>query len=290
MQRVLIGALLSGALLALSFISNSAQAQTTRVFVSGQGSDNSPCTLAKPCRTFQRAFNTAPANGVIDVLDPADYGPVTITHGISIQGHDFGAITQSASSGVAITISVTGSNFTSDPVTLNGLLLDGGGTGLNGIKITLSNSVQILNSVVRNFSVGINDIASTDNVRLLVEDTIVSDNTQDGIHLAPSGTNTRTTLSRSTASNNQTGVNVISGNTTIANSVISNNQIGLNINDGVNSLGGNTAYLAKNVITTNTQVGVNALQGAFTYGDNYINNNGGRNVIAPSGLTSYPTL
>jgi len=34
-----------------------AHAQT--VFVSGQGSDKNPCTGAKPCRTFQQAFNTA---------------------------------------------------------------------------------------------------------------------------------------------------------------------------------------------------------------------------------------
>ncbi len=255
-------------------------AQAQRVFVSGLGSDSRPCTEKEPCRTFQRAFNTAPANGVIDVLNPADYGPLTITHGISIQAHGWGGITQSASSGVAITISVTTSDFTSDPVTLNGLLLDGGGTGLNGINITSSNSVQILNSVVRNFSAGINDVASTNNARLLVEDTVVSDNAQNGIYVAPSGTNAYATLSRITASNNQTGVLVNGGNTTIANSVISNNRSGLNISGGA-------VFLAKTVITANNQIGLNAPIGVNTYGDNYVSNNG-RNVFGT--LNSIPAL
>jgi hypothetical protein len=58
-----------------------------------------------------------------------------------------------------ITISVT----TSDPITLNGVLLDGAGTGQYGIKITSGQSVQILNSAVRHFSVGINIAPSSAN-------------------------------------------------------------------------------------------------------------------------------
>ena len=41
--------------------------------------DTNPCTESQPCRTFQQAYKTAPANGEIDVLDPAEYGPLTIT-------------------------------------------------------------------------------------------------------------------------------------------------------------------------------------------------------------------
>jgi hypothetical protein len=68
--------------------------------------------------------------------------PVTITHGISIQAHGFGGITQTSDPGAAITVSVT----TSDPVSLNGLLIDGAGTGQYGIHITSGPSVQILNA------------------------------------------------------------------------------------------------------------------------------------------------
>jgi hypothetical protein len=104
-----------------ALFSAASQAQQ-RVFVSGHGLDTNPCTVTQPCRTFQQAYNVAAANGEIDVVDPAGYGPLTITHGISIQAHGFGGITQTCNTCAAITVSVTAS----DPVSLNGLLIDGG--------------------------------------------------------------------------------------------------------------------------------------------------------------------
>src|SRR6516165_8247491 len=125
-----------------------AQAQE-RIFVASFGSDTNPCNVTAPCRSFQHAHDVTPANSEIEVVDPAGYGPLTITHGISIQGHGFGGIF--ATSGNAITVNVT----TTDPVTLNGLLIDGGGTGTIGISITSGPSLQILNSVIRHFTWGI---------------------------------------------------------------------------------------------------------------------------------------
>jgi hypothetical protein len=245
-------------------------AHAQRVFVSGHGLDTNPCTVTQPCRTFQQAYNTAPANGEIDVIDPAGYGPLTITHGISIQAHGFGGITQIASciGCAAITISVT----TSDPVTLNGLLLDGAGTGTVGINITSGPSVQILNSVIRHFAGdGILDLTNTIGANLLIEDTVASDNGGIGIVVFPSGVSTQATaqvtLNRSTANNNSIGVGTATANVTIANSVMSNNNIGLRIDTGI-------AWLAKKVISGNN-TGVLVLAGTVrTYGDNYLNDNG----------------
>jgi hypothetical protein len=237
-------------------------AYAQRVFVSGHGLDTNPCTVALPCRTFQMAYNNAPANDEIDVLDPAGYGPLTITHGISIQAHGFGGITQTG--GAAITISVT----TSDPVTLNGLLIDGAGIGNLGINITSGPSVQILNSVVRHFQIGISAGTSTNGSNLLIEDTIASDNINIGIDVSPGGANAKTTLSRITANNNSYGVATNNSNDrTIANSVMSNNSVsGLTSNSGV-------TWLAKTVISGNP-TGVNVSGGTVnSYGDNYIRDN-----------------
>jgi hypothetical protein len=128
-------------------------------------------------RTFQRAFNHAPANGVIDVLDPADYGPLAITHGITIQGHGFGGITQNSSCPACAAIAISATN--ADAVMLTGLLIDGGGTGQTGISIKSGQSVQILNSVVRRFNNAIIDnTATTGRSNLLIEDTVASENSQ----------------------------------------------------------------------------------------------------------------
>jgi hypothetical protein len=145
-------------------------AQPTRVFVSGHGLDTNPCTVTQPCRTFQQAHNTAAANGEIDVLDPAGYGPLTITKGISIQAHGFGGITETAPAGpsTAITINIT----IGDPVTLNGLLLDGGGSGNTGIYITYGTDTTIANSVISNNNGGLDSFGIT-----WLAKTIISGNT-----------------------------------------------------------------------------------------------------------------
>src|SRR5215472_7009884 len=87
---------------------HAAPAQAQRLFVSATGSDSNPCTFASPCRSFQHAHDVAAANGEIDVLDPAGYGPVTITKAISIQGHGFSGVT--ATTGNAININAGASD------------------------------------------------------------------------------------------------------------------------------------------------------------------------------------
>jgi Right handed beta helix region len=230
-------------------------AHAQRVFVASNGFDSNPCTVTQPCRSLQQAYNSVAANGEIDVLDPAGYGPpFTITHGISIQGHGWASITQAASTGAAITVSVA----TSDPVMLNGLILDGAGTGEYGINVTSGSSVQILNSVVRHFRNGI--YVSTNGTNLLIEDTVASDNLAYGILSQGTSQVVRATLNRITTNNNEYGVLV--SDTTIANSVMSNNGTGMNNSSG-------TVWLAKSVISGNN-TGVFVGQPAATvnsYGD-----------------------
>jgi hypothetical protein len=64
----------AASLAALVTIAGQAQAQLSRVFVSGHGEDTNPCNLAAPCRTFQHAHDTVAAGGEIAVLDTAGYG------------------------------------------------------------------------------------------------------------------------------------------------------------------------------------------------------------------------
>jgi hypothetical protein len=253
--------------IALGTLLQAAPAHAQRVFVSGSGSDSNPCSFAQPCRTFQQAFNTVAANGEIDVLEPAGYGAINITHGISIQAHGFSGITQTANPGNAITINAG----TSDDITLNGLLLDGSGVGENGISITQAGSVQILNCVMRNFnSYGIIFEPTSSPTNLLVSNTVASDNAQIGIYLDPQsgGSSSTMTLSNVTANHNGYGALVSGGTAMIASSVFSNNATyGLDVFSG-------TAWLAKSVVSGNG-TGVNvALTGTVnSYGDNDINGN-----------------
>jgi hypothetical protein len=145
-------------------------AQAQRVFVSATGSDSNPCSFASPCRSFQHAHDTAPAGGEIDVLDPAGYGPLTITKPISIQGHGFSGISvASGATGITINASSTAA------VSLNGLLIEGGGVGGTGIVFNTGQSLAIENCVIRNLIAGGVDFIPTVSSALAVSNTFIAD-------------------------------------------------------------------------------------------------------------------
>ena len=107
----------------------SAQAQAPRTFVSAAGSDSNPCSFAAPCRHFQAAVNATSLGGEVDALDPAGYGPITITQAITIEGQGWSYAAPPAN-GNAITITA-GSG---DKISIRGVSLNGvgvaGGTGI----------------------------------------------------------------------------------------------------------------------------------------------------------------
>jgi hypothetical protein len=271
--------------------------QVPRLFVSGGGNDGNACTFTAPCRTLQQAFNVAPANAEIDVLDPAGYGPLTISHGISIQGHGFAAITQATGGAAAIVVAAQ----PSDVVLLNGLLLDGESTGLDGNRIQGGASVQIVNCVIRHFSQnGINNQAGGAAV-LSISNTITSDSASTGILLARSGA--LATLDAVTATNNATGVEVDLGQAIVTNSNLSNNGFnGLNVNGGNvmvktsvlsnngngSGLAGNqgTAWLARTAIYGN---GTGVSVGSATVNSFNDNDIGGNGTNVSGSLTTVST-
>ena len=90
----------------ISIMLSCAMALTTAAFsqtwVSNTGSNSNPCTMAAPCLTFQRAVNVTPAWGQVRVLNAGDYGSVTITQAIRIDGG--GLVSNVTTSGSSITV------------------------------------------------------------------------------------------------------------------------------------------------------------------------------------------
>jgi len=76
-------------------------ALNNRSWVSTLGSDLNTCSILDPCKTFQHAHDASIAGGEIDVLNPGDYGPLTINKSITIDGGNMGYIL-GPSSGLAI--------------------------------------------------------------------------------------------------------------------------------------------------------------------------------------------
>src|SRR5215472_16484945 len=99
-----------------------------RTFVAAAGLDSNPCSFTLPCRSLQAGFNATAPGGEIDVMDPAGYGALTITHAVSIQGHGYAGMSGGLG-GAMITINAG----VTDSVTLRGLLIDGVGVATMGI-------------------------------------------------------------------------------------------------------------------------------------------------------------
>jgi len=162
--------------LAVTVSTAPAHAQATRTWVSGVGDDANPCSRTAPCKTFAGAIaKTAPA-GEINVLDPGGFGGVTITKSITISSAGFEA-------GVLVsgTPGITVAAGSSDVVVLQGLDIEGLGTGTNGINVVSGAQVYVLNCTVHHFATsGINMASNTAGARLIVKNSTIFQNGTQG--------------------------------------------------------------------------------------------------------------
>src|SRR5712691_7390517 len=134
------------ALLALCLHVASAQAQLVRTCVSmAKGSDaNSAsfCHCTTPCRTFATAHANTYSDGEITVLDPGDYGGLTITKSISINNDSGGeaSITVSGNNTAGIIINApNGAGY----VNLRGLTIQGVAFGSTQIGLAFTTGFSL---------------------------------------------------------------------------------------------------------------------------------------------------
>jgi hypothetical protein len=289
-----------------------AQAAAGRTFVSAAGNDSNPCTITMPCRNLQAAYNAVAASGQIDVLDPGNYGSLTITGPVSIQGHGWAGM--SANTGAAITINSPGAT---DTIAISGVVLDGLGiAGTNGIVFNSGGNLTVTDCVARNFSFsssggnGILMQPTSGAMSFVITNTIVTNNNSGGVVYAPPRFSTATAngvIDRVVATNNFIGIAFQTsdggGATTgaISNSVVGNSSAdGISVqnaspsgaalvvsidNTSSTSNGGSgvvaavtaTVILGRSVITANSTYGLRNLTSpntVYSYQDNRINGNG----------------
>ncbi len=226
-----------------------AAAQATRTWVSGVGDDANPCSRTAPCKTFAGAISKTAAGGEISVLDPGGFGALTITKSISVNGEWGGeaGVLASFTNGFII----NGANVV---VNLRGLMIEGAGNGLNGIRFLQGSALHIQNCIIRGFNSGAagngNGIAiqnAAGNVEVDITDTIVEDNGSgavgSGISIKPTGAGgAHVTMTRVQVFNNPIGITIDGDNSTgPINVAILNSQVSGNTGNGLNSLSPNNA-------------------------------------------------
>ncbi len=134
---------LTAAVSALLLSAASLSALPTHTWVSATGNDANSGTAVSPYADFATAVANTALGGMVSVLGPGDYGPVTITQSITIDGTNGGSI-GFAGDGEAIYISA-GSNAN---IVLRNLTIDGGGTGSDAIFIASAGTTNVINVVI----------------------------------------------------------------------------------------------------------------------------------------------
>jgi len=256
-------------MLAICLLSGTAQAQVVRTWVSGiVGDDTNPCSRVLPCGTFAGAISKTAAGGEIDVIDPGDFGTLTITKAITIDGGggQIASILVTGTNGIIVNAGPT------DVVTLRNLSINGFKFAVNGIQYRAGGGLHIENCNIFGFiQDGIN-VATSGPAALFVNNTFLTNNL-NGVHVAPTAGNLRsmlvqvraqdnsgsgfllkpsagagagTVISESSALVNGTGITVNGGKLYLGNSVIIRN------NTGVAVAGGTVLSYKTNMIDGNT--------------------------------------
>jgi hypothetical protein len=274
-------------------VPSSAFGQATRTWVSGVGDDVNPCSRTAPCKTWAGAISKTAAGGIIDALDPGGFGTVTATKSITFDGHGTLASTLgSGTNGINVNDSTTASPGTIK-VVIRDLRIEGNGTtiGINGVNIVSGKSVRVEDTDISTFQNGIRFTTTSTPTRLVVDNSRITDNTNDGIIAAAgtggtAGTANRLTVVNSKILNNDNngiegtalGTNKLTVN--VFNSVVSDNgniAAGALNNNGLLSNGGNSTFrIGLNQITGNN-MGLQPQNGGAiqSFGNNLV---GGNNV------------
>jgi hypothetical protein len=198
-----------------------AQAQASRTWVSGVGDDANPCSRTAPCKTWAGAISKTAACGEIDALDPGGFGVVTITKSITLDGTGtMASILASLTTGIIINAAAT------DVITIRGISINGFCNGIRGMNILQAKTVNVEDCVIFRFAGDGILVNETSDMNLHVTNTVIRDNTGDGINMITSSPTLRVkaTLDHVRLSGNANGLHVRSGGTVTArNSVFSDN-------------------------------------------------------------------
>ncbi len=270
---------------ALIGLAGNASAQATRTWVSGVGDDVNPCSRTAPCKTFAGAISKTAASGIINCLDPAGYGTVTITKSITLScEYTMGSILASSTTGII----VNGANI---DVVLRGIDIDGSpitSPGINGERFLQGASLTIEKGVFRDFNAaapngaGIMVNPTAGDLKLVVQDTVFINNgtatSGAGIDIVPTGTASVTVaVEDALFSKGFLGLRALGTGTTGAVKVmVTGSQFVNNGSAGISTSGANTIVRVGSSVISGNVVGVSPTSGANirSYGNNQLNGNG----------------
>ena len=248
------------------FSSSGGGGPSSQTFVSATlGSDSNPCTRMSPCLTFAAALAQTNAGGEIDVLDPGDFGPVTITKAISIDGVSVaGTIPSPGTSGIVVSAGA------SDLINLRGLIFEGvNASGTSGVVFLSGARLHIENCVFlgftasgMTFSPGTGSAFTT---QLIVQDTTIRNNAT-GLLIRPTGGIAANAVLRRLHIDNNTGEGLRVDGTAASGAInvtLADSTASLNAGNGIDAVSGPgnaTVDVMRVVAASNGSAGIQSNQ------------------------------
>jgi hypothetical protein len=240
----------------------------SQTFVSATlGNDANPCTRVSPCLTFAAALAQTTAGGEIAVLDPGDFGPVSISKAVSIYAEAIsvaGTMPAPGTSGIVVSAGA------GDTIYLRGLVFDGvNASGTSGIVFTSGARLHIENCVVESFTTsGITfspGAGSATTTQLVVRDTTILNNATGFLIQPTGGVAVNVTLRGLRIDNNiGEGLRVDgTGGSGAINATITDSTANLNASNGIDAVSGpgNVTVIALGVVANaNGSTGIQSNQ------------------------------
>ncbi|MBC8164449.1 MAG: hypothetical protein H7Y20_01110 [Bryobacteraceae bacterium] len=187
--------------------------------------------------------------GEVSVLDPGDFGPVTISKGLTINGGNLLAgVSADLTNGITVNAPAT------DTVILRGLHVTGHGSGLNGIRYLSGKMLVVEDCRIGSFTQNGIDVALNGPGKLSVIRTSVTGGA-NGIRIFSTGGRVTAMLSAVSVRNAGTGIDTVYGSTHLSKSVISGNS-----NFGIYAEGG--TLNVEDVVLMGNSVAAQSQQGA----------------------------
>lgn len=287
MRTIALSTITIGTLLVPLLPMTAAQAQSTRTWVSGTGSDANPCSRTAPCQTFAGAISKTADNGEINCLDSSGFGAVTISKNMTIDCKSVhGSILASGVSGVTISHATAGTQL---HVVLRGLAINGTSgcvspptpgclpstPGTNGIRMLVGGTLHVEHSIIENFTAagtgfGI-DFAPATTGHLTVWNTSFVNNgnatTGGAIRVRPTGGTASALIDGSILGRGRVGLILDGfGGGTGINVTLANSSVARNTSDGVlvTSTVAASAKVDRVAISNNGGVGLNTANAGAT--------------------------
>jgi hypothetical protein len=184
----------------------------SRTWVSGVGSDANPCSRTAPCQTFAGALAKTASGGIVDALDPGNFGPITLnaassnTGTVTIQGNPGTTIEVPAGSTGITVDSGPGANVILRDLTIISNPGCSGSAAGSGIDVLSGGELTLENVKISGFADSAIKVEPGNDMPITLQGSTLYDNCTNGISAQRPAGSVGLTVDGVQLLNNPTGV------------------------------------------------------------------------------------